>query len=359
MRHLKVVGPPLSSSTQDDVSFKQWLAGLGKKVKASSGLTLGLTLFSAVAGPLHPMLAGLVPYYPQWILPATCILQFVVIFALILWLTFIRNRHFAITDECSDEIKAREAKVRSEYGYEDPNEWVKATNDAQTASSQYWNYWMALLVCLLMQYALMTFLYLPGRTYSTTTLMILATFINNCVALNFLFCYFTLDQLGSLSGRGKQNGKGRYWALGVAILILLTGIEGVCTELASNRVLPDDFTTEKVSKVFGYISGVITSVAMGFFLSRLASKFLACPTWVLILFTIYMAIQPLFAVFGVENQLGTVILTNIALLLKGLLCLYMMFLFEQGRLLFYFVRVRRLNELVSAQMKDFTSILET
>jgi hypothetical protein len=354
MRHLKLVESH-ASSIQQDLTFEQWLADLGKKIKAFGGF---LTILSAGVPLLYPILSKHVPYNPQWTLPAACSIQFVLIFVLILWLSFVRVRNFSRLDESSAEAKARDSKVRDECGYENTDEWAKGKNDAQTALSHYRTCWMTLLVCLLMQYALLTLSYLPFWTNYKHVLVIFVTFSNNCVALAFLFCYFTLDQPDVSSGQGKQNGKEKYWALWVATLIVLTVVEAVCMALAWRNNQPNSFTPEDVSKVFMYISGVGTSVAMGFFIIRLARKELACPIWVLALLIIYMAIQPLFPVFSTGNPWGTIIIANIALLLKVLLCLYMMFLFEHGRLLFYFVRIRRLSDRLNAQMKHFTTILE-
>jgi hypothetical protein len=358
MPHLELVS--VSSSIQNDLSFGRWLTGKGKEVKASGALTI----VSAVATPLYliagatrlsPALSALFPYYPQWILVAACGIQFVVILILIVWTTFIETRKFKNPDGASDE----EATARDECGYGSKDEWVKAKSDAQSALNQYRNSWKGLLVCLLMLYALLIFMYLPGTAdYKLVTyvLAILITFANNCVALAFLFCYFALDQPDALGTRGQQNGKHKYWALWAAVLIVLTVVQAACMTLAFRHNGADGFTPENVSRVFGYISGAGVSVAMGFYVSRL--KFLACPTWVLLLLYFYLAIQPLFAVFGAGNLWGTVIITNIALLLKGLLGVYMMFLFEQGRLLHYFMRLRRLNEIVGAEMRHFALTLE-
>lgn len=348
MYHLKVVGPHSASFQQKDVSFAQWLAGFGKKAKTYGGLTL----LSAAGTLLYPLLSKHVPYKPELILPVACIIQVAVILGLLSWLTFIRRRNFAPTDKCSDDAKAREA-----CGFEDPDEWAKAKNDAWADLSRYWNFWMFLFTCLLMQYALLTLSYLPVTASQKSVLVLFITLINNCVAVAFLCCYFILSKSDALSSQDKHNREEKHW-LWIATLIVLTVVEAGCMGLVPENSQPNSFNPEYISTVFMCISGIVTSVAMGFFISRLASKELACPAWLLIMLYIYMAIQPLFVVFGIGNPWGTVIIANIALLLKVLLCLYMVFLFENGHLLFYLVRIRCPSNSVDAQMKHFTSILE-
>ncbi|MFL6210275.1 MAG: hypothetical protein ACJ74W_15570 [Pyrinomonadaceae bacterium] len=354
MHHLKIVEPPSSSIQQSDITFEQWLASFGKNVKAS----WGVYILSTVATTLHPTLSQLIPYNPQWILPVVCGIQFTLIVFMILWSTLIRVRTFSPPDESSDEAKARESAVRDECGYSDPVEWANAKNAAQTGLSHYRTIWMFFLLSLLLLYLLLFFSYMPSMTNINVShvLNISVTFVNNCVSLLLLFGYFTLDYSNALSGQGKQSGVEKYWALWVTTLILLTAVEAGCMAVVWHNQIAG-FNPENISTVFEHISGIGAAVAMGFYISRLASKFLACPVWVRALLAIYAAIQPLFHVFGVRNLWGTIIITNLALLLKGLLCLYMMFLFEHGRLLFYFVRVRRLGELLNPQMTRFSSIL--
>jgi len=98
-------------------------------------------------------------------------------------------------------------------------------------------------------------------------------------------------------------------------------------------------------------SGVFAGVAMALFFGRFQSKFLKSPQWLLILLYFYVAIQPLFVYFD-RAEYATIIIP-IALFLKCLLILYMFWLFESRRLLFYLVRVRRTDEQVDEEYKDF------
>jgi hypothetical protein len=355
-QNLQLVEPPLSSTQPEDVSFEQWLTRFGMRVKTS----WWAVIITTVTNSLYPLISKFVTSDPalilQWILSATCGFQVIVIFVLIVWWTLIRTRTF-LPDDTSDEAKAREDKVREECEYTDPAKWAEAKRDAQTALTHYQHYWTGLLVFWLMLYALLTFMFMPGMT-DNYVLTISVNFVNNCASLAFLFCYFTLNEPEALSSQGQQNGKAKHWGLWLAVLILITVLEAICTILAAKGMLGAGIKAKGVAEFFGYIGGAGAAAAMGLYLSRLGSKFLACPFWLKDLLYIYMAIQPMFAKLIVQNTEGAIILANAALLLKGLLCLYSIFLFEHGRLLFYFVRVRRLGEIVNSQMRNFSLTLK-
>ena len=72
---------------------------------------------------------------------------------------------------------------------------------------------------------------------------------------------------------------------------------------------------------------------------------------------VYTLIQSLFF-FLEERQELAVVLIDFALLMKCLLFLYMVWLFESGRLLFYIVRVRRTHKRVIDEFGIFRRVLD-
>jgi hypothetical protein len=90
---------------------------------------------------------------------------------------------------------------------------------------------------------------------------------------------------------------------------------------------------------------------MALYFGRFQSKFLKSPQLLLVLFYFYVTIQPLFVYFD-KAEYATIIIP-IALYLKCLLILYMFWLFESGRLLFYLVRIRRTDDEVDKEYHDF------
>jgi hypothetical protein len=62
--------------------------------------------------------------------------------------------------------------------------------------------------------------------------------------------------------------------------------------------------------------------------------------------------------FLAAPEVWAVILLDVALILKCLLYLYMAWLFQSGRLLFYLVRVRRTYQKVEMEWQDFRKVLD-
>ncbi len=342
-----------------ELTFQQWLGGLGKKIKTS----LGATVFIVLSNVVYAGFSRLYPNFSAYalsdneLLAVSCSLQFVVVFVMILGWAFVRANHF---DKASDNILEEEVKEECGYKNEDWATWELAKSDGEKALRHYEHYWMALLISWLILYALLSCLFLFGDLgqEAMLRLKIFLHFANNCATLGFLFCYFTLNQPESISSQGKPNNNETKWWLWVAILIVVTVVEAVCLALASKGWL-NHFSPDSVSKVFGYISGISAAAVMAVYISRLSGRFLACPTWVLMLLYGYMAIQPLFAMFEEKTPAwGIVIIINFALVLKSLLYFFTIWLFEHNRLLFYFMRVRRLGDQVDAQMKNFSLVLK-
>lgn len=97
---------------------------------------------------------------------------------------------------------------------------------------------------------------------------------------------------------------------------------------------------------------------MALCIGRLGSMFLKPPLFVLVLLYVYSSIQALFLTFGEKgSEEWKIALMTVALVLKCLLFLYVTYLYQSGRLLFYFVRVRRVHENWDEEWKNFSSLL--
>ena len=112
------------------------------------------------------------------------------------------------------------------------------------------------------------------------------------------------------------------------------------------------------SAFFGWLSGINSAVVMSLYTRRLASRFMDCPIWVIVLLYAYAALQPGFGVLGKDNIEGTLLLLNFALVLKTLLFLYMIWVFRYGWLLCYFVQVAQFRGSAMSRMKLFSRLLE-
>jgi hypothetical protein len=105
------------------------------------------------------------------------------------------------------------------------------------------------------------------------------------------------------------------------------------------------------------VSGIAGGIAMALYVGRLQSKFLGPRPWLLIALYSYTSIQPLFVYLGKET-VWTVLLIDLALVLKCLLYLYVAWLLQSGLLLFYFARMKRTYRAVRTQRRVFRELLE-
>jgi hypothetical protein len=115
-----------------------------------------------------------------------------------------------------------------------------------------------------------------------------------------------------------------------------------------------------VHQISKLISGICGGVAMALFVGRFQSKFLKSPSQLIVILYLYTVIQVLFVFYGntgLEDEVLTALVIHAALFLKSLLILYMFWLFQSGRLLFYLVRVRRAAKQVDSEWHKFREVL--
>lgn len=176
-------------------------------------------------------------------------------------------------------------------------------------------------------------------TSNTSTWMpAVITGANNINTLLIYRCFNTLNKSDSPDVDSHNN---------IAIVSILYSMLIIAAFFA-------EAANPQYAEFFKLFSGIFAGVAMALFTGRFQSRFLKSPQWLLILLYFYVAIQPLFVYFD-RADYATIIIP-IALFLKCLLILYMFWLFESRRLLFYLVRVRRTDEQVDGEYRDFYRI---
>jgi DNA-binding winged helix-turn-helix (wHTH) protein len=190
------------------------------------------------------------------------------------------------------------------------------------------------------------------RTYSIG-LRILSTLLNNATSLLIFLCFHILNMPTKLkSGTGRVSDAYLYAGVAlVSIMALAEGLMVIYSGSPQNR--------HEVLQGWSYVSGFFGGVAMALYFGRLQSVFVGAPKWFVVLLFVYTLIQSLFFFLEERESVGVaVVLIDFALLMKCLLFLYMNWLFESGRLLFYLVRVRRTYKRVSEEFPIFRRVLD-
>lgn len=349
---------PSPLQKQIELSFEQWIIRFAKRLVTILGsgvvITVGSSIYKAI-----PQLGT--AFEMQSVLLLIAGIQFCVIFFAVL---FSKKIPEFVDDEEPEPTLAgargeHEDKIMLASGYQKQKEWRKAKELAVAVLEQFKNYWLGIWICWLCLYLVLATLNVPGlkSEHVKGLLDLLATFFNNCATLTFLFCYTILSEPTIINTPGGRKTTIE-WHRWLALLIVFTVVEAICLALAYN-ILPNTLGLNAyyVTSSANWISGISSATVMALFIGRLDSKFLECPSWFLVLLYLYVAIQPLFALLGPEHKWWTLILMNAALILKCLLFLFLTWLFQTGRLLFYFIRVRRLYDQVDRDFKDFGLLL--
>ncbi|HEX8847362.1 MAG TPA: winged helix-turn-helix domain-containing protein [Pyrinomonadaceae bacterium] len=312
------------------ITFRDWIRGPDKSVKLVLVACVILTVAISTAGITS-----------EWAKPFVSTAQFFVI--LIAFVPFLREpKGFRRQGPFEDDRFSEE--IRKATGYDDAREWNEAQEIAQTALEQYTRCWQFLLVSWLVLYGFLAFLGSASPALSIAT-----TLFNNCNTLIIALCFNILNKPMVITA-GDRN-KDNLLIVGLVVLLAFTFIE-ILLVFRQNYI-----QTDRILEGADLVSGIAGGIAMALYVGRLQSKFLGPPPWLLIALYSYTAIQPLYVFFN-NRQLWPVILIDVALILKCLLFLYMAWLFQSGRLLFYLVQVRRTYQKVETDWQEFRKVLD-
>lgn len=344
---IREIGP------KSDRSFEQWIS---QDVK---GRRLSLAVVGGVLLSVAYLFAYLILADDSWHKPIVVfsLIQAVMIVAAL----FIRRRVFA------PDVKAffdyDPPWVRKKFGYDRLDEWKDAKAGAKTALEHYAVYWKRLLVSWLFIYSLLfVTLYLEsgngGRTALLYALNIALTTFNNCNSLMISLCFIILNNPNAYRSEEEQSKlmarlrKVTSW--GAAAIVLFTLVESILLFVIQTG-WPASIHDNRIVKGADMASGIVGGVTLALYVGRVQTRFLGPSPWIPLAFYLYAVIQPLF-VFIKDFVRGELIIET-ALILKALLYLYVAWLFQSGRLLFYFVRMRAIFERVDLDWRTFLSIL--
>lgn len=340
-------------SRPDGSTFGGWILRSGRNITAALAVGVCLAVGISVWGLFDSSRA----------LAALCWLHFAVIAC-----AFLLSPRPRGSEVFREADPALEAEVMEDCGYGGRQvEWEEAKEQADEALSQHRICWKVLLASWGLLYLMLAFRELPifgpeGEAVRQNlqalgpALTVLATLFNNCSALALALCYIILNEITVIRESGRTVSDVP-WLEGLLVLAVVTFGELFLVGVAA---LQGELISEGSARIIrgaDWLSGVLGGVAMALYVGRLQSKFLGSAVWLPPLLYFYTALQPLYAHIAQDRQWAVWLISG-ALALKCLLYLYVVWLFKSGRLLYYFLRVRRVYESVEAEWKSFYSIIK-
>ncbi len=312
------------------ITFREWIRGPDRAIKLLLITGVFLTVLISIGGITN-----------QWAKPFVGTAHFFMI--LIAFVLFLREPKGFRQEATKANVNLNE-EIRKAAGYDNSQEWDEARVIAKAALEQYTKCWQFLLVSWLVLYGFLAFLGSASPPLSIAT-----TLFNNCNTLIIVLCFNILNKptVTQIENRNEDN----FFIIGLVVLLAFTFIE-ILLVFRQNYI-----ETNRILEGADLASGIAGGIAMALYVGRLQSKFLGPPPWLLIALYSYTAIQPLYVFFN-NRQIWPVIIIDVALILKCLLFLYMAWLFQSGRLLFYLVRVRRTYQKVETEWEGFQHLLE-
>ena len=249
--------------------------------------------------------------------------------------------------------------ITSSTGYKKIDDWRQARKIARRALINYretfvWllGAWILLYFCLLLRS------FLQGDLITSVL-----TQFNNLNSLCIWLCFRILNE--PISENNTRNSKGIIitessqgqigWLLRPVVLMIVWFVLEVLLALTFPGRSEFIHTFSKI------LSGTLGGLTMALFIGRFQSKFLKSSKGLIAVLYLYTVIQALFIFFGDESLRGEIWAACVilaALVLKALLILYMFWLFQSGRLLFYLVRVRRAATQIDSEWQDFREVLK-
>lgn len=339
-----------------DRSFEEWIVRDKKGWQITRAIIAGVSL--SIAYSVAYLVTYLILGSGFWQKP---IIVLSLIQAVMIVAAFLINRRI-FDPNVKDFWEYDPPWLMKKFGYDKPEEWRDAKAGAKTALGDYAAYWKLLLGSWLFIYSLL-FLTLffaenGGRTPLLYALSIALTAFNNCNSLMISLCFIILNNPTVYKSEEEQRKlKARLRKImkwGATAIVLFALVETFLLFIVQRQWLAS-VNGNSVINGADMASGIVGGITLALFVGRVQTRLLRPSPWIPVAFYLYAVIQPLF-VFIKDFVRGELII-EAALILKALLYLYVAWLFQSGRLLFYFVRVRAMFERVDLDWRTFLSIL--
>lgn len=324
-------------------SFGKWLALAWRRVTWWVGVLI-------VLHTLYPILRpGLAQFWPGFGNSARVVGALDVLLAL--GALMYRPMEWRFDDVRQDEMVSRATtkNLSRALGVRRDEQLVTRARQANVAVTQFLWYWRGIWLTWIVYYLITTIFtdpttspFMAGSSFSPADLVHIikcGAFTANTVM--FLLCFIVMWAVTVDERAHASLNPTPYWACAIIVFVI---------EIAS--------ILHGSASWVDYVNGVIGAVAMAMLVGRLESKYLSAPIWVIVALYGYAAIQPLW--FLADSNIPTLSRATIlwlALALKALLFLVVVWSMESRRLLFYMARVRSLQDHIEEDWSDFTEDL--
>jgi hypothetical protein len=219
--------------------------------------------------------------------------------------------------------------------------WIQFKGDCNKSAAQFVWFWLLCWVSWLAFYITLTFAEF-NKSFPSSILNL----VNNVNAVFFIFLFMTL----STSTSGVTFLKWLRLGLIVVLIFLL-------------EITLDGKGSSGTAYFFSVLSGLLNGLAMASFVGSINSRALAIPIWVLLLLTLYPAIQPLYFMFADIDvftkeyselfSYSKVAILVVAFFLKVLLFLLVTWILQTGRLMHFMAQEGSWNYDKKTQFNKF------
>lgn len=367
-------------------SFARWVQEFGRK-----------TLYS----PIFGLALGVVIPIVQWAIPSASIeplfilytIQAVVILIILAVPVNGPNRVNSVLRQTETDSDGKvgtfgavgltmptidlEYRVAEESGYRNEKEWMNAIDAADRASREFRPLWRAIWWSWLGLYSILALMEFTkpalGQISLTSDVFeILKNVFSNAANVAILACYYalsrqTIDDVGTV-WHERYKSFIRRWIviLSVAVTLYAILLAYHHFEAYPYGPAPIDNVVYIVARGIEYTLALIGAVSLSLFIGRLNSRFFGLPLWFLSIMFAYAAIQPFFPILreirpdipSSTLDIARIAIVNLALALKILLFVFVAWAVRSGRLLYYFIRLRRIMQQAQLEWERFSLLLD-
>jgi len=289
----------------------------------------------------------------KYIYRISLVLQVLVISVVIIFSHYIRYNTWGkeLTTEEAGALSDKEKKIMESCGYSsDERKWIKAKKIANNALSEFKRFWYWIWFSWLFLYMAYFIRYcLKIREGNTKIIDFFLNPLSNANTLMLLICYLILFEI-TLADEQTGISEKPNWAPWASLFLIITFAEIMIRSLALSNA-----TYENYAKIFDWINGITSGAVMALFVGAFDNEFIK-PKFIYIApLYLYMAIQAIFPTYlnHGENLAITVLICITTLVCKTILFLFVVEQIKSGRLLFYFIRIRKLHNDFDDKWKKF------